>query len=715
VHRNELGFAVQSLEKVLELSPNAWEPKRLLGILYSRIEKPKVGAALQLLKQVIEVQPQDTDTLIEIGELQVHQSGSGNKELLEKFKQVGEEGSIPYQSWNNLGAVLHKNGDIEGALDAYRHAIPENTLADDDSLATEPSELAKTAEHVTVVYNIARGFEELKQDDKAKELYKKIIEGKPTYIDAYMRLCQMDDDESWLQKALEHDADNLLVRLQLGTNALDRRDWSKAQHEFDRCLKTDKSSVYALLSMGNVFLHSWKGGEEKNLNKAADFYTRSLRRQPNNTYAAHGVACVLAEKGRFKEAKEVLDFLHEHRIDSCDMLVNLGHARLKLGDCRTAASSYRKALEHIAQKGSTATSNEAVVRQHLARCLMIDEDFEGAAELLQGVQEQDAALKFNIAIVKYRNTRHIFTQKDPNESDMQVAGSCCKEAKALFEELQSIAAVQTNDSEKSKKYGIQKLPFNEKSIADYIEKCSELESSFDKIEAKAKERQTKKSDAWEAHIAEAARIRQFKAERDAEAAAEKAEAKSKLEAMAAEDEQRLQDLQSGWEGAHAQEMARAQEKEDNKVKKSKKKEQLEVVEEDNSEEEAEAQFSGNDDDSDAEALPSMTGMSAGADGVEKWDAKKPDATADSDNESPTKPAAEEPKRRLLKKRPRAEDASDTEPKEAEDNENENKSGNDDDNENENDGASEPAAEAEDDGGGARKRGRRTIVDSDEDE
>ena len=60
------------------------------------------------------MQPQDTDTLIEIGELQVHQSGSGNKELLEKFKQVGEEGSIPYQSWNNLGAVLHKNGDIEG-------------------------------------------------------------------------------------------------------------------------------------------------------------------------------------------------------------------------------------------------------------------------------------------------------------------------------------------------------------------------------------------------------------------------------------------------------------------------------------------------------------------------------------------------------------------------------------------------------------------------
>ena len=41
----------------------------------------------------------------------------------------------------------------------------------------------------------------------------------------------------------------------------------------------------------------------------------------------------------------------------------------------------------------------------------------------------------------------------------------------------------------------------------------------------------------------------------------------------------MQDLQSGWEGAHAQEMARAQEKEDNKVKKSKKKEQLEVVEE----------------------------------------------------------------------------------------------------------------------------------------
>ena len=58
--------------------------------------------------------------------------------------------------------------------------------------------LDKTAEHVTVVYNIARGFEEPKQDAKARGMGKKIIEGKPTYMDAYMRLCQMDDDESWL-------------------------------------------------------------------------------------------------------------------------------------------------------------------------------------------------------------------------------------------------------------------------------------------------------------------------------------------------------------------------------------------------------------------------------------------------------------------------------------------------------------------------------------
>ena len=36
IWRKQLGHAVQCLEKVLEMAPRSWEPKRLLGILYSR-------------------------------------------------------------------------------------------------------------------------------------------------------------------------------------------------------------------------------------------------------------------------------------------------------------------------------------------------------------------------------------------------------------------------------------------------------------------------------------------------------------------------------------------------------------------------------------------------------------------------------------------------------------------------------------------------------
>lgn len=283
------------------------------------------------------------------------------------------------------------------ALDAYRKALEPGTLDEQDALALDPLKLAQMPEQVTVLYNIARSWEALDEKSKARDLYKKLLEGQPMYLDAYLRLFRLDEEEEWLKKALEQEPNSAPARLMLGSLALNKREWSSAQREFDTCLKNEKGNMYALVSLGNVYLHSWK--DDKALNRACDFYMRALRKQPNNMYATHGVACVLAEKGRFAEAKEVLDMINESKVESTDALVNLGHVHLQLSNPKAASKCYQKALKQIITSGPTATADHNSVSLHLSRCLLVSADFEGAIEVLQGVEQQNELTKFNLAVV----------------------------------------------------------------------------------------------------------------------------------------------------------------------------------------------------------------------------------------------------------------------------------------------------------------------------
>eukprot|EP00656_Telonema_subtile_P038417 TRINITY_DN4326_c0_g1_i2.p1 TRINITY_DN4326_c0_g1~~TRINITY_DN4326_c0_g1_i2.p1 ORF type:complete len:782 (+),score=253.04 TRINITY_DN4326_c0_g1_i2:1027-3372(+) len=630
IWRKQLGHAVQCLEKVLEMAPRSWEPKRLLGILYSRIDKPQVRKSLQLLKQVLEVQPDDTDTLIEICELQVQQDTADAKLALEKLKKVPSE-NIPVEFWNNLGAMLHKLGEPEQALDAYRKALPAETLTEDDTLGVDPSQLAQSPEQITVLYNIARCWEQLGENTKAHGLYQKLLDGQPLYIDAYIRLCELDSDEKWLHVALEQEPKNSVTKLQLGTLALNRREWSAAQKQFDDCIKSDKSDMYALLSLGNVYLHSWK--DEKALNLALDFYLRALKKQPNNAFATHGISCVLAEKGWFVEAKEMLDMLHESKLDSADVLVNLGHVNLQLGNLKAATKAYEKALKFIMANGSTATSDDNSIRLHLSRCLLASKDFEGAIEILQGAVEPDILVKFNVAVVMHAHTKQVFTAAEPDDGDAQAAYQHVQSAKAKFEEL-----LGHTEELKAKK---QRVPFTSEDVKTYITKCQLLEDTWSDVESKANARKAAREESWrlqaeKAEVLKAARLKEQEEKDEA--------AKARLEmlnTLANEEQTKFDEVRANWE--HEQQMAlRAeQEKQENKQKRKKKEDRLEVVEELpaylSGEDELEAQLSSSDDEKAPEEYPSLFG---------------------DDDEKDAAPAEAQPKKkRLLKKRARSDEES----------------------------------------------------------
>ena len=99
------------------------------------------------------------------------------------------------------------------ALDAYRKALEPGTLDEQDALALDPLKLAQMPEQVTVLYNIARSWEALDEKSKARDLYKKLLEGQPMYLDAYLRLFRLDEEEEWLKKALEQEPNSAPARL----------------------------------------------------------------------------------------------------------------------------------------------------------------------------------------------------------------------------------------------------------------------------------------------------------------------------------------------------------------------------------------------------------------------------------------------------------------------------------------------------------------------
>lgn len=66
-----------------------------------------------------------------------------------------------------------------------------------------------------------------------------------------------------------------------------------------------------------------------------------LQQQPSNTYAAHGLGCVLAEQGRFDQAKEVFDQVREaaaanSTFEMPDVWINSAHVLLAQGHFQNA-------------------------------------------------------------------------------------------------------------------------------------------------------------------------------------------------------------------------------------------------------------------------------------------------------------------------------------------------------------------------------------------
>lgn len=222
----------------------------------------------------------------------------------------------------------------------------------------------------TLGFNLGRSYEARVLTDQAIEIYERLLKQHGNYTDAltrlaYIRLCQFPQDKApdSITKLYETNPADLEVRAlygwYLGKVYSRRRPNNIAEDPELRHYKHtlqhhDKHDRYALVGMGSIYLQSAREmrrgtDQEKQkrsamYGKAVEFFEKVLRLDPQNAYAAQGVAIALIEDK--KDLQVALLILHkvQSTIQDAYIYVNLGHIYSETRQYSKAIESYGLAL-----------------------------------------------------------------------------------------------------------------------------------------------------------------------------------------------------------------------------------------------------------------------------------------------------------------------------------------------------------------------------------
>ena len=475
--------ALANFEKVVELHPENSESFKAIGhILMSREQLECADKALEHFKKATRLNPRDVDAWLEMGELQMTMVSSSSHiaGTLESFQTarsllMKNEVEVPVTLLNNIGVLHFERGDLESAMQAYKQALRElGTWIDDFSSTHDhmliPSEqedelfrcVDVPAEKVTVLFNLAILHERLHENGKACILYRLILSKHPDYKDADLRLGTLalargdvNTGLDFVCKALNVDemklADGLSVR---GNWEMKSGDWIKAKDTFKEILDLkDGDDTYAMLALGNwnYTAASATRGAKKSiapeleamtyLEKSQRFYQKALTQQPNNMYAANGIGIVLAERGLFKDAKDIFKQVQEAAVTGtlqavnsiqADVWINLGHTYLAQGQFALAVKMYRNCLER------SYHNTESQILLYIARAYYEAEQYHECKRTLlraMHLNPSNHTLRFNAAISMQKFSTTTLQKSKKSADEVWQAILEVKSALKLFSQL----------------------------------------------------------------------------------------------------------------------------------------------------------------------------------------------------------------------------------------------------------------------------------------
>ncbi|GMR41708.1 hypothetical protein PMAYCL1PPCAC_11903, partial [Pristionchus mayeri] len=444
IQRKEYVNAINCFEKILDPHPNNTETLKILGSLYAQAGgDPKKGLdnkakARAHLQKFVELIPDDVEVLIELAQLMEHTDPAKSMQYYEKVCDLltKEEMDVPPEIINNMGSLSLAQGDYEKARDFYQKAM--------DILALESGDEIE-AFRVTIMYNQARAAELLCLFDTAEALYKDVLRKDGHYIDSFLRLgCiardrgQIYESSVWFKECMGVNQASSDAWTLIGMLHMNKQEWQPAQKKFEHILKVQmgKEDTYSMIALGNIWMETLfnanrnKEKDKAHQDRALQWFTKALKCQPKNMWAANGIGCVLAVKKQTQEAREIFSQVREATADFLDVWINIAHVYMEQGQFVAAVQMYLNAMKKFGKE------KDPQLLLYLARAYHRTGKIVECRETLEKaslVDPENLVIKFNHALTLQRQAT--MTMKDEKATYQVVDGAIqdLKTAQRIFE------------------------------------------------------------------------------------------------------------------------------------------------------------------------------------------------------------------------------------------------------------------------------------------
>ncbi|CCH43266.1 RNA polymerase-associated protein CTR9 [Wickerhamomyces ciferrii] len=437
IQRGSIEDSIITFESIYNNNQKILEIDYILGILYAQDEKNHQKAIAALEKYIRlskdKNEPIALNTYLTLSKLFENKDNSlalsHLSKALDVLKKRGE--TIPIEVLNNLGVFHFIKGNPESANTFFESAHQANT---DEDL------------NISLTYNLAR-TQENSDIQSSIDKYNEISEKSPSYIYSKIRLLFLEilqadvkNDqvlEEKLNQLLESHVSNLEVRafyswyLKRSNKAnTGKGENLESKHNKETLVKYDSHDTYALISLGNLYCsiaREVKGKTPQDLEKKNQSYVRGaqlfqkvLTIDPNNVFAAQGIAIIFVENKHSTVALETFRKIRD-AIDDVSVYINLGHCLIEVGQFSKAIESYEIALRRYGDETKDSRYLTLVGRAWFARAsaekslesyLKSLEYSEKAFEVAENTKLKKIlpSLKYNIAFVQFNIAQFIQRQ-----------------------------------------------------------------------------------------------------------------------------------------------------------------------------------------------------------------------------------------------------------------------------------------------------------------
>ncbi|OXV05775.1 hypothetical protein Egran_06457 [Elaphomyces granulatus] len=415
-----------------------------LSRLYENVAPEKSMQCLSQLEQMQLAQIPDEDKPVDI-------------EDEEKLKGVLRE-YLPPQLLNNMGCFLYQSEKIDQARNMFQTALnacvrsQQKEDNDIDALVT------------TISYNLARTYEAADMPGEAKRVYHDLLDRHSDYTEAsarltYIALRQTPNDEGprKMTKLYETDSTNLEVRALFGwyLSKSKRRVANLAEDHEQRHYKHtlqhfDKHDRYSLTGMGNIHLLTARDmrrdtdqdreKRRKMYERAVEFFDKAIQLDPNNAYAAQGIAIALVDdKKDYGTAVHIFSKIRDTLKDA-SVYLNLGHVYAEL-------RQFSRSIEHYEAALAKDRARDAQILACLGRVWWLKGKQEKSISAMKtaldyakralSVAPEQIHLEFNVAFVQNQLALLVYSLPETQRTmqDVQEASDGLDEAIELFSRI----------------------------------------------------------------------------------------------------------------------------------------------------------------------------------------------------------------------------------------------------------------------------------------